>query len=211
MRYVASETNVSDFRTNNQFQEGAQVHALGSVETIFSFARLGLDAAHYWIWITATPTYLADSNRFAVSMAWEKMRDELDDRLLSSFDANPKIRIHATKDSASGDVKLWVMNFSDSQDLPLHLNLTGGPPPSGTQVTHTALRAMDSGPTSLFSANLNPEINSGVMRRDVDWSTPVSTVGIDISNWNVNLPAATLNLFTIRDITASSIRDWTLY
>ena len=25
-------------------------HALGSVETVFSFARLGVHASHYWIW-----------------------------------------------------------------------------------------------------------------------------------------------------------------
>jgi len=174
-----------------------------------SFARLGLDAAHYWIWITATPTYIADSNRFPVSMAWEKMRDELADRLLGVFDANPLVRIYVMRDSQKQRWQVWALNFSDTENINVQLHLQNGPLPLSTKITSTALKA--AGATHLFSANLNPEINNGVVRRDVDWSAPSTALGQDVANWTLALPSATLSLYTIEQSPTTSVASWPLY
>ncbi len=210
MEYVASETNVSDFRTNNTFQEGTMAHALGSVETVMSFARLGLSAAHYWIWITATPTYLSDNNRFAVTMAFEKMRDELGDELVGSFDENDKIRAYVIRDSATGRVAVWAMNFSHTADINFDLSLLGGPHVDNSLVKQTRLQAI-SGPTNLFSVNLNPELNGGTPRRDVDWTTPEVLAGADPHDLQLTLPAATLTLLTIETTGTSAVGNWSIY
>lgn len=210
MRYVASETNVSNYPSNNTFQEGTMAHALGSVETVMSFARLGLDAAHYWIWIAATPTYIADSNRFPVTMAWEKMRDELADRLVGVFDANPLVRLYVLRDTQKQRWQVWALNFSDTDALNLKLHLQNGPLPLSTKVTSTVLQAL-SGGTRLFSANLNPEINNGVVRRDVDWSAPTTSFGQNMADWTITLPAATLTLYTIEASPTTSVAAWPLY
>jgi hypothetical protein len=210
MQYVASETNVSDFRTNNTFQEGTMAHALGSVETVMSFARLGLQAAHYWIWITATPTYLSDNNRFAVTMAFEKLRDELGDELLGTFDAHNKIRIYVVRDNDTGIIKVWAMNFSHTTDITFGLSLLGGPHVDNSRITQTRLQAI-SGPTNLFSVNLNPELNGGVPRRDVNWSTPVELTGANPHDLQLELPAATLTLLAIETSGTSAVINWGIY
>lgn len=208
MEYVASETNVSDFRTNNQFQEGCMAHALGCVETVMSYARLGLTAAHYWIWITATPTYLADTNRFAATMAWEKMRDTMGDELVGAFDSNDLVHAYVFRESPTGKLTVWLLNFSHTADQAFHLSLADGPTAPSAIVKQTQLKAI-SGVTNLFSANLNPEINFGVPRRDVDWTPEHVLPSANPQDLNLVLPAATITLVTIEDV--SHVNNWGLY
>lgn len=47
IEYGATEVNVSDWRSNETMKEAEMAHALGTVETIFSHARLGLAVSHY--------------------------------------------------------------------------------------------------------------------------------------------------------------------
>jgi len=211
MHYIASETNVSDFRTNNTFQEGTMAHALGCVETVMSYARLGLDAAHYWIWITATPTYLADTNRFAATMAWEKMRDELGDELIGVFDNSDEVHIYVLRDSETEKLTVWALNFSHTDDQDFHLSLTNGPTAGNALVKQTQLRSVSGGTTNLFSANLNPEINFGTARRDVDWTPAETLPGVDPTNLDLSLPAATITLMTIESPVTSPVNNWSLY
>lgn len=215
MEYIASETNVSDFRTNNTYQEASMAHALGCVESIFSWARLGLRAAHYWIWITGptvgTDPASRDWARFPATMAFEKMRDvPLGDRLLGSFDANDKLRVHVAKDTATGTIQVWAMNFSNSTDIPFNLSLTGGPTAQTSIVRKTVLQAI-TGPTRLWSVNLNPEMNSWVPRRDVDWTEPERLFHADPANLNLTLPAATLTLLTVEPFNPAAAAWWELY
>lgn len=144
-------------------------------------------------------------------MAFEKLRDELGDVLIGSFDANDKVRVYVIKDSASGELAVWAMNFSNSDDISLVLSLTGGPTAADSVTTRTVLRAVSEGATNLFSANLNPEINGGIARRDVDWSSPEVVVGNDPSNMTLLLPAATLTLLTIKSTPEAAIWEWPLY
>lgn len=210
MEYVASETNVSDFRTNNQFQEACVAHALGSVESVFSWARMGLKAAHYWIWITHVNTQLSDWHRYAVTFAFERLRDRLGDRLLGAFDAHDRVRVYVVKNSSSREICVWALNFSDSEAIPFQLSLTNSPGAAYTRITSEVLGA-PSGSTSLFSANLPAELNSGTPRRDVEWSTPLEMTGADPANLSLNLPAATITLVSIEDLSPTAAEDWVLF
>ena len=50
VEFIASETNVSNHTSNNTATEATMAHALGTVEEVFSLARLGVRDAHYWLW-----------------------------------------------------------------------------------------------------------------------------------------------------------------
>lgn len=209
MEYVASETNVSDWPVNNVVQEGTMAHALGSAESVLSWGRLGLRAAHYWIWITATSsTQLSDWNRFPVTMVFEKLRDKLGDRLLGAFDSNDKVHMYAVRTSATGELCIWAMNFSHTTDIPVHLSLTGAPDARHARVKRQVLQALG-GPTNLFSANLPPELNHGVPRRDVDWSASTVISGANPAALDLTLPAATLTLITMETVAPASMAQRT--
>jgi hypothetical protein len=210
MQYVASETNVSNWPSNNNFQEATMSHALGSVETVLSFGRLGLQAAHYWIWITAVTTQLNDWNRYPVTMGFEKMRDELGDKLLGSFDSNIKVHAYVVRNSDTGIVRIWALNFSNTNDIPFHFSLTNAPSAANAHVTKEVLQAV-SGPTNLFSVNLPPEQNGGTARRDVDWTSPVELTGADPANLDVTLPAATLTVISVENLNPSAVKEWRKY
>lgn len=210
MEYAATEVNVSDFRTNNQFQEGTMAHALGSVESVMSWGRLGLTAAHYWIWITANTILYSDWNRFPVTMAYEKMRDRLGDRLLDVYDAHDKVRMYLVRDSQTGEYQIWALNFSDSQDVTVTISMTNAGPAEHTTVKKQVLQAL-SGPTRLMSANMPPDLNGGIPRRDVDWSAEEVLTGADPASLPLTLPAATLTLVTVETVTPTAAEDWALY
>ncbi|MGI8905738.1 MAG: lamin tail domain-containing protein [Candidatus Sumerlaeaceae bacterium] len=207
MEYAATETNVSDFRTNNQFQEGTMAHALGSAESVFSWGRLGLSAAHYWIWITAGSTVLDDSNRMPVSMAFEKLRDKMGNRLLGSFDAHDRVRVHVVGDTTTNTVTVWATNFSNTTDIPFQLSLTNG---SNSTKIYKEVLGKTSGATNLFSFNAGLQQPFGPYR-EVDWSAPVVLAGANPANLNLTLPASTLTLLTIEHVPVASIGDWSIY
>jgi len=211
MEYSASETNVSDFRTNNEFQESTMAHALGSVESIFSWARQGLVAAHYWIWITAgSYAYPCDANRYPVTMAWEMLRDRLGDRLLGSFDSHDDIRVHVVKNTSNRDICVWAMNFSNTTDYNFQLSLTGATTAALSEVKKEVLKN-PSGATSLFSFSAPTGLNCDGVVRQVNWTAPEAMPGADPANLALSLPASTLTLITIKNLSPTSAEDWMLF
>jgi hypothetical protein len=113
------------------------------------------------------------------------------------------------KDSQTSELAVWAMNFSNTDNIPVQISLTGGPTAANSRITKETLQAI-SGATSLFSVNLPPEQNSGVPRRDVDWIAPVELAGADPTNLQVTLPAATMTLLSV-EYTSTSAGDWSLY
>lgn len=187
MEYAATEVNVSYWTSNDTEKEAAMAHALGTVETVFSHARLGLIASHYWIW----PTHRWDGTPYPIFKAYEKLRDHMGDTLLSVY-AFRDIRVYTTRDSQTGEICVWALNFSGSENTTVHLQLDNLPK---TQRA-TLLRLEDkSGTTTLESANLSTEMPGGPAI-NVDWNSSDMT-GDDLSDFNLNLPAATLSLLVI--------------
>ncbi|MFN7138557.1 MAG: hypothetical protein ACK4UN_04410, partial [Limisphaerales bacterium] len=181
------EVNVSNWDTNDSDKEARMAHALGTVETVFSHARLGLSASHYWIW----PTHRWDGTEYPVFKAYEKLRDHMGDTLLSSY-AFRNIRVYTTRDSRTGELAIWALNFSNDEQTTLNLNLANLP-----RIEQARLfRLVDhSGPTTLFSINTSSEMGAKVI--NVDWTSSNITSQF-ASNYSLTLPAATLTLLVLQ-------------
>ena len=201
MEYVGSEVNASAY-SSSPTQFSRMSHALGSVECVMSWARLGLTAAHYWLWLTAISPSMnltqQDYNRLPYTMAYEKMRDKLGDRLIGSFSGNDKVHIHVIGNSTTSTIHVWALNFANSEDITFQLSLKDGPRAANSRITKEVLGAI-TGPTNLFSKNLAPGQPGGPLR-EIDWSAPEVLAGADPENLNLALPASTLTLFTIETL-----------
>jgi hypothetical protein len=185
---IASEVNVSNWSSNGTATEAEMGHALGTVEEIFSFARLGLSAANYWLW----PGDPYDWTPQPVYKAYEGLRDHMGDTLLSVYSSGNN-RLYTTRDSTTGEVDVWGLNFSNSADASLQLalaHLSAG----GYDAKLMTLKSI-TGPTTLFSANL-PSYLTGGPTYQVDWSTTALS-GANLSNYVMNMRAATISVLVL--------------
>src|SRR4029079_4565298 len=157
-------------------------------EEVFSFARLGLSAANYWLW----PGDPFDWTAQPVYKAYEGLRDHMSDTLLSVYSSGNN-RLYTTRDSTTGEVAVWGLNFSNSADAALQLSLANLPA-GGYGAKLMTLKSI-TGPTTLFSANL-PSYLAGGPTNQVDWQT-TSLAGIDMSNYLMNLRAATISVLVL--------------
>lgn len=186
MEYAATEWFVSYWSYNETETEGQMAHMLGSVETVFSFARLGLSAAHYWIWIANN----TDGTSYPVTLAWNAMRNHMGDELMKTV-REPGLRGYVTRDSKTSEVAVWAMNFSNEVDRALTIEL-----PEGTTTASAQLLCAKSGKTTLFSANVAPHTPGGP-KNEVAWK-PLELPALPDRRVKVVLPAATLLLVTCR-------------
>ena len=109
--------NVSNHTSNGTANEATMAHALGTVEEVFSFARLGISDAHYWLW----PGDPYDWTEQPVYKAYEGLRDHMGDTLLMYFDRqSPPLHNARTN---TGQIAVWGLNFSNSIDASLQLSL----------------------------------------------------------------------------------------
>ena len=185
---VASEVNVSYWRYNETLKEAEMAHALGSVETVFVFARLGLQAAHYWIW----PADAHNGTPYPVYKAYEKLRDYMGDRLLDFYTIDNKARIYTTRDLATGRIAIWALNFQNARKETVKLSLNGF---SGKPVLRRLTLKSKTGQTSLLSANYSgnrPEET----RDEVDW-IETSMPGANPANLELTLEPATISVILI--------------
>jgi hypothetical protein len=185
---IASEVNVSNWSSNDTPHEAEMGHALGSVETVFSFARLGVHDAHYWLW----PGDPWDGTNFPAYKAYEALRDHMGDTLLGAY-SNGNARLYTTRDSQTGEIALWGLNFSNSAAASLQLSLANLPP-DGYDAKLMTLKSL-SGPTTLFSANLASYMPGGPTN-GIDWLT-TNLSGTNLANYTLNMPAATMSVLVI--------------
>lgn len=187
IEYAATEVNVSDWPSSDTIKEAQMAHALGTVETVFTHARLGLVASQYWVW----PTHRYYGTEYPVFQAYQGMRDHLGDTLLSVY-AYADTRVYVTRDSRTGELAVWALNFNNETNATVQLQFQNLPKVH----QETLLRLQDlSGTTTLFSANLAPDMTGGPTM-DVGWVSSDFT-GQDLSNYSLNLPAATLSVLVI--------------
>jgi hypothetical protein len=201
---VASEVNVSYWSYNDTPKEGQMAHALGSAETVFTHARLGLTAAHYWIW----PAHVGDGTRYPLFKAYEMLRDHMGDTLLDVYTERNALRLYTTLDSATGEIAVWGLNFSNSEDRQVHLRFE-----NQGRVYKPTLKALGdlTKPTTLFSSILSPW-QPGGPRYDVGWKT-VDVSGADLTDLPVTFKAAELTvlLLTPENRSAAKTDSWCLY
>ena len=193
---IASEANVSNHTSNGTVYEAQMGHALGTVEEVFSFARLGVSAANYWLW----PGDPYDWTKQPVYKAYEGLRDHMGDTLLSVY-SQDNTRLYTTRNKATGEVDVWGLNFSNTDNAALQLALANLPVAGYTAQLKT-LRA--SGATSLFSANLPSYL--GGPTNTINWQTS-SLAGVNLSNYLLNLPAATISVLVLTPVPVAGDYD----
>lgn len=186
---VASEQNVSDWPANETPNEANMAHALGCIETDFSFARLGLQGAHYWIW----PTHAWDGTQYPSDLAFQKLQDHMGDSILGVSASNTdSLHQYTTRNSANGEIAMWSLNFSDATAITRSTPITnvGG----RGKVTLYTLGAI-TGTTSLSSSNLASDMTGGPTHT-VDWKTTDMT-GQRLDTLNLTYGSATISLLVI--------------
>lgn len=197
---LASEINVSDWRSNDTTAEATMAHALGSVETVFSFARLGVHASHYWIW----PAHRFDGTEYPVFKAYEGLRDHMGDTLLNVYENN-NTRVYTTRDHETGEMAVWGLNFSDTTDAVVNLSM-GNLGPGPFTVRRYTLGAL-TGETSLFTSNLSSDMAGGPTHA-VDWtSVDLNASTINFNNFNLTLQNATITVLVIQGATSKTIPE----
>src|SRR5207248_310971 len=93
---VASEHNASNWTSNDTPAEANMAHALGNTETVFSFARLGVQDAHYWVW----PAHRYDGTEYPEFLADEKLRDHMGDTILAAAaTSTDNLHLYTTRNS----------------------------------------------------------------------------------------------------------------
>jgi hypothetical protein len=186
---VASEHNASNWSSNETPWEANMAHALGNTETVFSFARLGVQDAHYWIW----PAHAWDGTEYPNYLATQKLRDHMGDKIVAvQADPADNLHLYTTKDSKTKQISLWGLNFSNGTNISRNTPITnvGG---RGTITLYT-LGALV-GPTSLTSSNLASDMAGGPSHT-VDWTTTDLT-DTPLNTLNLTFPSATITLLTI--------------
>lgn len=201
---VASEVNVSNWPSNDTMKEGEMAHALGSVETVFTYARLGLTAAHYWIWL-ADQDY---GTPYPVFMAFEKLRDFMGDTLIDFRSVENRARVYTTRDSETGQIAVWALNFQDATPVTFTLSLTGLP---GVESMRRLTLKNPAGTTTLSSGNYSA-FRAGGPRNEVEW-VETSLDGADPADLDLVLEPATISVVLIEPVSTAAAKGgvWTLY
>ncbi|MGI8908039.1 MAG: heparinase II/III domain-containing protein [Candidatus Sumerlaeaceae bacterium] len=186
IEFVASEVNASHYLYNEKIEEGQMAHALGSVETIFIFAELGLKASHYWLW----PADSWTGTEYPVFLAYAKLRDCMGDRLIGSYDDRNLVRAYAMRTGADGPVGIWVLNFQDDCMATVPLTLRSFP--KIARATLHTLRNVTGSKAGLFAVNAASH-HPGGARNEVGWvESAIATTGLE--KLDVAVPAASVSV-----------------
>lgn len=187
---LATEWNPSTYDTTYSKR---QWNALGVVDTAMYFAEKGLSAANFWLW--AANIYNGAEN--PQYKAFEALTKYGGDTLISSYQYTNS-RLYITRDSETGALTVWGMNFlfGDPGDQPvtLHLSLNNlGIDPG--QITLMRLADL-TGPTTLFSSGTGGQVN---FVPNVGWINTDMT-GMNLQNFDFTINPAELQLLVIQPV-----------
>lgn len=193
---VASEWNPGPYQAGGSFVGRTMAQALGSVETVFNFAQnQNMIAAQYWVW----PLWLTNGKELPVTKAFQALRDHMGDTLVDVLptDDTSNIRLYTTKNSATGEIVLWGLNFSDDTPQTLELSLDNLNLPPGQHYAITLMKLAElTGDTSLMSYT-SDDINTPL---SIDWTSTNLTGLINLSNFSLTLDDATLTALVIKPV-----------
>lgn len=185
VKFMASEWNPSDWHWEMTQQAARMSHALGVAETVFTYAELGLLSASYW----STPTY-ADGTETPAYKLFEVLPRYGAGRLVSSSSDGNNLRVYTVWNAQSGEMSIWVLNFSDTVDKPVRFAL--GHLPSIDRVTQMRLAKL-TGETGLLDRN-DPPFTAPPA---IDWTTTDLTGSVDPSDFTLTIPHATVTLIRL--------------
>ncbi len=187
MKLLISEQNPSDWHWECSTQAARMSHALGLAESILTFMEQGIYSANYW----SGPAWCSDGTETPGYKVFKKFQQTLSegDLLVDSFSDGVNIRAYTLWNSHTQDLNLWVLNFSNTQDMPLRFGLTNCG--TATRVTKSLLAKL-TGPTSLLDINSTPYTTPP----NIEWTDTDLTGAIDPSGFTMTFPRATITVLT---------------
>ncbi|MFA5863340.1 MAG: LamG-like jellyroll fold domain-containing protein [Phycisphaerae bacterium] len=162
---------------------GRMAQALGCMQAVFSFARMGIFDANYLKW----PADTRDGMEYPVYKAWQVLNDHMGDTLVDFWN-EACFQLYTTKDNATGQVAVWGLNFSNTTDKTMQISLDQLPP-GATNVTWKHLGAL-SGLSTLLTGNISA-YDAGGPQVNVDWKT-WDLSGISTSSLTFHVPRASM-------------------
>ncbi|MCC7351329.1 MAG: PEP-CTERM sorting domain-containing protein [Phycisphaerales bacterium] len=189
VQFMATEWNAMGGGANPN-SSPTMYGALGFVDSIFTFANLKMAGANYWGSVSPDPPYWGWT--YPLAQAWQKLETSMGNSLVSSIvdDANNR-RIYITRDTATGKVYIWGLNFSNSNDTSIALSL------AGMDLSGNAtLSILNGGPngTTLWTSN-----STAVGDLTVDWRDQNLT-NFNADNFNFSIPHASIVMLELQAV-----------
>lgn len=189
VQFMATEWNAMGGGANPN-SSPTMYGALGFVDSIFTFANLKLAGANYWGSVSPEPPYWGWT--YPLAQAWQKLETSMGDTLVKSIvdDANNR-RVYVTRDSQTGKVYIWGLNFSNSSDTSINLSL------SGMDISDNAILSILNGGangTTLWTSN-----STDVGGLTVDWRDQNLT-NFNANNFNFSIPHASIVMLELQAV-----------
>ncbi|MCC7351811.1 MAG: hypothetical protein IT446_14720 [Phycisphaerales bacterium] len=174
VEFILTEWNAMSWRYNHP----SMYQALGFAESIFTFAQLNVAAANYWGNLLNDQTVTTQPGP-AVKL-WLKLEQCLGDTLINShIDDAGNLRLYTTRDSQTGQIFIWGLNFDN--DSPKDITLS--------------LRGLDASTATL--STLNGGVDTRLWTINATW-TDQPLPRFDASNFTLHLPSASIILLNIQ-------------
>ncbi len=158
-------------------QYNSQAMALGVIESVFGFIEHDVMAAHFWE---------QAQGRYSANHMFEILTEYLGDTLIASYpdDTDQTWRLYITKDSGTGKVVIWGLNFDSAQSETLTLNLQNiSYSPSYVLKKHYGNW---DGVTSLTDYGV-----------DLGWKDIAYMEDFDLSSFQIELPPAEVSFYAL--------------
>ncbi|MCC6240631.1 MAG: hypothetical protein IT448_10070 [Phycisphaerales bacterium] len=174
VEFFLTEWNVMSWKYNYP----SMYQAMGFAESIFTFAQLSVAGANYWGNLINDQKVTTEPG--PAVRAWLKLEECLGDTLLNSHidDAN-NLRLYTTRDSQTGQIFIWGLNFNNDSSRDIDLSL------DGLNAATATLSTLSSGAdTRLWTINA----------RWADQPLP----GFDAANFTLHIPSASIVLLKVQ-------------
>lgn len=180
---LLSEWNTSSWQGTYYYGLGQTViQGLGTAEDIFTFIELGITAAQYWDRPNIPDKTGLEVPCFKVFKALQAyLPDRLTDSLVDGY-----FRLYTTKDSRYDRIILWAINFAETEDKSVRIQLQSLPPAVTWGSIARRTLAAHSGETSLITGSTTTEL--------VGWTETDLTGQIDPTDFTMTFDNATLTM-----------------
>ncbi len=164
--------------------------ALGTAESLFTFADIGVDHAHYWVKTKDKGV------EWPVQKVFEAMLDHMGDTVTDRYIGtakNKNLRIYTTRDTKNRrKIVIWALNFDNEKISTVNISLENLSFRPG-KMTMMTLGEADEAKTSLRSRN----------RRSVNVDWRIKSVGLDSPRkgpavFQLKVPQASIKVLIIR-------------
>ena len=207
---ICSEWNSSGSSVATGYAfNNSMAQALGVAETEFTFAELGISAAMYHCYPEATdPSFQTwdPNNGLPACKIFAALRDHMGDKLVSSWygngidsahSSNSPYRLYVTKNSLTGEVDLWGLNFSNTTDTTVTVNLNN----LGFTTTTATFMQLKADP-GYAQQLLNPTGSQSQVY--IDWQSTLLT-GLNTSNLTLTLSHSAVSLWILPEPSTISL------